>query len=167
MNVHRLFDLLYLMLPVYLANMAPPFARFWRGWNPPINERHLGSHKTVVGFGLGVVVAIVTAAIQYFLAWDHSLVDYRQWVLLGFGCGFGAMAADCIKSFFKRRRHLAPGSLWIPADQLDFVIGGLLALSMWFEFGWFDVVLILVVSFIGDIAVNQLAYRLGIRNTAW
>src|ERR1700687_2831286 len=40
-----LFPLMYLMLPAYLANMAPPFTRFWRGWNRPISRKWLGEHK--------------------------------------------------------------------------------------------------------------------------
>jgi CDP-2,3-bis-(O-geranylgeranyl)-sn-glycerol synthase len=29
----RLAQLFYLMLPVYFANMAPPFVKYWSGWN--------------------------------------------------------------------------------------------------------------------------------------
>ena len=32
---------------------------------------------------------------------------------------------------------------------------------------WLDIATILVISFVGDIAVNQLSYALGIRNTKW
>lgn len=167
MTIQRLVDLLYLMLPVYVANMAPPFVKFWHGWNPPISLHRLGSHKTVVGFGLGIAAAMIVTALQYFLAWERSLVDYSQWLPLGLSCGFGAMAGDSIKSFFKRRRRIAPGTRWVPVDQLDFVIGGLMALSIWYPFTWPDLVVIASVSFVGDIIVNQLAYRLGIRDTAW
>ena len=163
----RIAGLLYLMLPVYAANMAPPFIRFWRGWNPPIDRRRLGVHKTVLGFVVGVLAGTATAALQNALSWHGNLVDYSAWPALGPACGFGAMAGDSLKSFFKRRRGIAPGVRWIPADQLDFVVGGLLALSFWIRLPWPDVLLILAVSFVGDIAVNQLAFRLGIRTTAW
>ncbi|WP_027484935.1 hypothetical protein [Rhodanobacter sp. OR87] len=46
----RLLQLAYFMLLAYCTNMAPPFTRYWRGWNRPIHERLLGSHKTVLGF---------------------------------------------------------------------------------------------------------------------
>ncbi|KZC21077.1 MULTISPECIES: hypothetical protein [Rhodanobacter] len=46
----RLLQLAYFMLPAYCTNMAPPFTRYWRGWNRPIHERLLGSHKTVLGY---------------------------------------------------------------------------------------------------------------------
>jgi hypothetical protein len=37
----HLLQLLYFMLPAYLANMSPPFVRRWHGWNRPINVRLL------------------------------------------------------------------------------------------------------------------------------
>jgi len=52
-RVLHVLQLIYLMLPAYLANMAPPFTRFWPGWNRPISRRWLGDHKTVVGFAQG------------------------------------------------------------------------------------------------------------------
>ena len=47
-GVQHVLQLVYLMLPAYLANMVPPFARYWPGWNGPISRRWLGDHKTVV-----------------------------------------------------------------------------------------------------------------------
>ena len=97
----HLAQLLYLMLPVYLANMAPPFVRFWPGWNPPISVPLLGSHKTVVGFAAGVAVAVAAAFIQSRLRWYGSLLSPSHWLAAGFAAGFGAMAGDSLKSFFK------------------------------------------------------------------
>jgi len=55
----------------------------------------------------------------------------------------------------------------VPADQLDFVVGGLVALSPFVSLGVLDVAIIVTVSFLGDLAVNQVSFRLGIRDTAW
>ena len=77
------------------------------------------------------------------------------------------MVGDSLKSFFKRRLDIAPGARWIPADQLDFVVGGLIVLSFWTDLTWLDVFAVLGLSFIGDIAINQLAFRMGIRDTNW
>lgn len=163
----RIVELVYLMLPIYLGNMAPPFVRFWPGWNRPISRRWLGGHKTVIGFAFGVAVAAATASIQHALAWHGSLVDYGLWIPFGLSCGLGAMVGDSLKSFFKRRLDIAPGARWIPADQLDFVVGGLIVLSFWTDLTWLDVFAVLGLSFIGDIAINQLAFRMGIRDTNW
>jgi CDP-2,3-bis-(O-geranylgeranyl)-sn-glycerol synthase len=158
---------MYLLLPVYLANMAAPFAKYWHGWNRPISQRWLGEHKTVVGFALGVAVAVVTAFAQSRIRWHASLVDYDHWLALGLACGFGALGGDALKSFIKRRLGIAPGQQWIPADQLDFVLGGLLALSLFVALDWVDIILILVVSFVGDILINHVSFRIGIRDTRW
>ena len=163
----RIAQLLYLMAPAYLANMTPPFARFWPGWNRPISERSLGSHKTAVGAVGGVIVAVAVALLQSRLAWRGSLVDYDRWPLVGLVLGVGAMGGDIAKSYVKRRVGIAPGARWIPADQLDFVIGALVLIAPMARIGWLDVSLVLAISFVGDLAVNQVAFRLGVRDTAW
>ena len=163
----RIAQLMYFMLPVYLANMAPPFMRFWPWWNPPISRRWLGDHKTLLGFGLGIVVAVLTTFVQAQLDWAGSLVPYSEWPLLGIVFGIGAMGGDSAKSFVKRRIGIAPGARWIPVDQLDFVVGALLIVWPWASITWPDIAVILVLSFLGDIAVNHAAYWMGIRDTRW
>lgn len=163
----RAAQMLYLMIPAYCANMTPPFVRFWRGWNRPISERWLGSHKTVVGAVSGVVVAVVVAFIQSRIHWSGSVVSDERWPLIGLLLGVGAIGGDIVKSFVKRRRGVAPGGRWIPFDQLDFVIGALLLVAPLLDLSWRDVALVGTISFVADIAVNQMSYRLGIRETAW
>lgn len=163
----RLLELLYFMAPAYLANMAPPFARYWPGWNRPIHERLLGSHKTVVGATMGVAAGVLATAAQAAIDAPFGLVDYACWPLLGLGFGVGAMAGDCLKSLFKRRLGVAPGASWVPFDQLDFPIGALLLVGYWARLSWLDVLLILAVTFIGDLAVNRAAFRMGIKDSAW
>lgn len=164
----HLVRLVYLMAPAYVGNMAPPFVRFWRGWNPPISERWLGAHKTVLGALAGVIVALVVALIQSRVDWHGgSLVDYDRWPLIGALLGVGAIGGDAVKSFFKRRRGIPAGASWIPADQLDSVAGALILIQLAVRLSWSDVVLLLAFTFIGDIVVNHLSFRLGIRDTAW
>ena len=163
----RVAQLLYLMAPAYLANMTPPFTRFWRGWNRPVSERWLGSHKTVVGAVAGVIVAVMTAWLQASLGWRGGIVDYGRWPLVGLLLGVGAMAGDVAKSYFKRRLRIAPGARWIPADQLDFVIGALVLIAPLARLAWLDVAAIVAISFLGDVAVNHVAFWLGVRDTKW
>ncbi len=167
MTAGRLVELVYLMLPAYLANMAPPLVKYWRGWNRPISRRWLGDHKTVIGFALGVLVGVLATYVQSRIAWSRTLFTPSDWLAVGLAQGFGAMGGDALKSFFKRRRGIAPGQSWIPADQLDFPIGALLLLSYWIPLDWLDVVAILGMTFAGDVVVNHVAYRLGIRSTKW
>jgi len=48
-SVVHLLQLLYFMAPAYLANMAPPFVRYWKGWNrPPLVSRPLSTPRCIV-----------------------------------------------------------------------------------------------------------------------
>lgn len=163
----RLIQLVYFMLPAYAANMAPPFMRFWTGWNPPLSRRWLGSHKTTLGFGAGVLVAVVTAFIQARIGWSGAIAATLGWLDLGIRFGLGAMAGDAVKSFVKRRLGIEPGRPWIPFDQLDFALGALLLVGPSAGLGGPDIVVLLVVTFAGDLAVNRVGYALGVRETSW
>ena len=163
----RLLQLAYFMLPAYCANMAPPFIRYWRGWNRPVHERLLGSHKTVLGVLAGVATGVLVAGMQSRIHAPWSLVDYRHWLLLGLGQGGGAMLGDALKSLVKRMLHIRAGTRWIPFDQLDFVVGALALTGACAGLGAMDVVAIAAMSFAGDIAVNRLSYRLGIKDSPW
>lgn len=165
--IAHLLQLAYLMLPAYAANMAPPFVRFWKGWNRPIHTSALGNHKTVVGFAFGVVAGVLVTAVQAAIQAPSAWLDYSQWPWLGLGFGVGAMTGDSLKSYFKRRRNIAPGRPWIPFDQLDFVVGALLVIAPFAELGLGDVILICAMSFVGDVVVNRIAYRLGIKASPW
>lgn len=163
----RLLQLAYFMLPAYCANMAPPFIRYWRGWNRPVHERLLGSHKTVLGVLAGVATGVLVAGMQSRIHAPWSLVDYRHWLLLGLGLGGGAMLGDVLKSLIKRMLHIRPGTRWIPFDQLDFVAGALALTGACAGLGATDVAAIAAMTFVGDMAVNQLSYRLGIKDSPW
>lgn len=163
----RLLQLLYFIAPAYVANMAPPFVRYWKGWNRPIHTRSLGAHKTVVGYVLGVLAATATTAAQAAIDTPIALVNYAHWPWLGLGFGVGAMTGDSLKSYFKRRRGVPPGARWVPFDQLDFVLGALLLVGPFAGLGWLDVLAILLGTLFGDMAVNRAAFRLGIKATPW
>jgi CDP-2,3-bis-(O-geranylgeranyl)-sn-glycerol synthase len=125
LTMPRSVQLAYLMLPAYLANMAPPFTRYWPGWNRPISRKWLGDHKTVVGFGAGLTVAMAATFVQSKLNWHGGLLPYAEWPRLGLAFGVGAMGGDSLKSFVKRLKGIPPGRPWIPMDQLDFVVGSI------------------------------------------
>lgn len=155
------------MLPAYCANMAAPFAKFWPGWNRPISRRSLGDHKTVVGFSLGVLAGILTSYLQSRIPWSPAGFDPSKWLPLGCAQGLGAMAGDAAKSLVKRRIGIAPGQSWIPADQLDFILGALLLSLPWLRLRLREVALLLAFTFVAHIVVNHIAFRLGIRDTKW
>ena len=161
----RIAQLLYFMAPAYVGDMAPPFVKYWRGWNRPICERWLGSHKTVAGFALGVMAAVLVTFVQFRIGWRGGLTTYDDWLLLGLRFGIGAMAGDSAKSFFKRRIGIPPGHPWIPADQLDYVVGALALVWTRARLSALDVLLIAALSFAGHFLVTRVGYRLGVRDT--
>src|SRR5258708_21044687 len=128
-----LISTLAIYLPAMMANMAPIVAAKWNllsRLNRAIDfglylhgERILGSHKTWRGLCIAIIAGAVTGAVQAIITHQEILFEF----FIGAMMGFGAIIGDALKSFFKRRFHVAPGSLWIPFDQIDFVIGATIA----------------------------------------
>ena len=171
---------LYFMLPAYFANMAPVlFKNHFKFLAKPLDfnrkikgERILGSHKTLRGLVAGIVFGIITAFIQYLLYRvpyfaGISLIDYSNWFWIGLLIGAGAVIGDSVKSFFKRRANVKPGGKWIPFDQLDFVVGALLFVSIVYVPSIGVIIAALIISFLLHITANHIGYYLGIRKVRW
>src|SRR3989338_5895460 len=128
----------YFILPAYFANMAPvivkkiDFLKIPIDFNKTMNNKPIfGKKKTFRGLVFGVLFAIVIAYLQFLLYKKNifvgiSIVDYSNWLLIGFLMGFGAIFGDLIESFVKRRLEYEPGKPFVPFDQTDFVIGALI-----------------------------------------
>lgn len=114
-------------MPAMVANMAPVIAAKWNvfSWlNRPINTRIFGSHKTIRGVVVACGAGAITGAAQSMVL-QSSIVSG---LYVGGIVGLGAITGDVIKSFFKRRLHIASGKSWIPFDQIDFVLGATVVL---------------------------------------
>jgi len=168
---------LYFMLPAYFANMAPVIVRNWiKSFNTAIDfgkkwkgKPIFGKNKTWRGLIFGVIFGIIVAYAQYLINSPWNLVDYSDWFLIGGLMGFGAILGDMIESFIKRRIGIKSGQPFIPWDQIDFIIGGLL-------FSFFlipkellltTIITIIIISPFLHMAVNHFAYYLKIRNEKW
>ncbi len=168
------------MLPAYFANMAPVLVKNYfkplavsLDFNKKFKGRRiLGSHKTLRGLIAGVIIGIIIAFIQYqllkipFFA-SISLIDYNEWASIGVLMGAGALIGDLVKSFFKRRANIKPGGRWIPFDQLDYVVGALLFISVLDVPSIEVIITALILSFLLHIIVNHIGYYLGIRKVKW
>lgn len=154
--------------------MAPVFAKHWNlPFGNAISDKYFGSNKTYRGFIYGIIAAMITVFIQFWLIdipyfKTLSILDYsKNPLLLGLTMGFGALFGDLVKSFFKRRMGRPPGSPFVPFDQVDFIIGGLIFL-------WFlqpiseDIVLfLLIVTPFLHFLTNVLGYILRIKDRWW
>jgi CDP-2,3-bis-(O-geranylgeranyl)-sn-glycerol synthase len=172
---------IYFMVPAYFANMAPIIAKGWfRGLAIPIdfganlnNKPLFGKNKTFRGLIFGILFAVVMSFGQRILYVSSSFFrgisffDYTNWLAVGFLMGFGAILGDLVESFFKRRIGIKPGSRFVPWDQLDFVLGALILVSIVFKPSLPTIVTILLISFVLHMLVNHAAYYLKIRKEKW
>lgn len=165
--------LAYLFAPAFVANATPIIVAkipFLSDWSAPIDERHFGSHKTWRGLVLGVLAAILTAAVQHALRSTEPFMVltmlHETWgrsLLIGFLLGAGALVGDLAKSFAKRALHRPPGSPWIPWDALDYMIGALLCLwPVYFPHPLGALFLLVLGPALSRIA-NALSYMIGIK----
>ena len=165
---------LYFALPIYVSNMSPVFVRRINLLNYPINERLFGSHKTYRGFVSGVLASIVFFYIQFYLYRFNaiksiSLINYNEInvLLIGFLAGFGVIAGDLIKSYFKRRKNIRPGKSWIPYDQLDFLAGALILLYPFIKLSLNSIFILFVLTPFLHVGANHVAFYIKLRKEKW
>lgn len=160
-----IFALLFFW-PAGAANSSPIFAakiKALEKLGKPIDggkmfrgKRIFGDHKTIRGFIIGPLVGALAAAelVLIYNYWgyfrDISPIDYSkiETILLGAVMGFGALAGDSIKSFFKRQVGVPSGKSWFPFDQIDYIIGGLLASLYYTKLESSDYIVITIVWFV-------------------
>ena len=176
-----IFQLIYLMLPAYVANMTPVLAKNkFKPLDYPIDggktfmgKPLLGTHKTMRGILLGIICAIAVFYIQQILfryeAFQSlSLIDYNLvGPLLGFCLGFGSLVGDAVGSFIKRRINIKPGSRLIVLDQLDFAVGALYFMAFIYHPGWETMGYILAITFVLHIVVHRIGYYMKINKKKW
>lgn len=162
----ELFFVLWFFGPAGLANIAAFFSGkipLIKKLNYPIDfrltlrkKRILGNHKTIRGFIVAILFAIFGIWVQIFL-YEHirllreilpinySAIDP---VTFGFLSGFGALAGDAVKSFFKRQFGYVPGQSWFPFDQIDYIIGGMIFTWLYIPLTFFQYILLFIVWFL-------------------
>ena len=166
---------LWLILPAGFANMSPVLAeKLFPQWNLPVdlhrtwkNKKILGSHKTYRGLLSGLITGYLVFFMQqkaYALSpylRTLSLIDYSALsTVFGAWLGLTALLGDLTKSFFKRRLAITPGRPWIPFDEIDWVAGGLIGLSVLFVPDWRLIWCCLVVGVGFHFLIRRLAYLL-------
>ena len=166
-------QLVWLMLPAGIANIGASISRYIPLLNYPVDfgkswrgKRIFGAHKTWRGVVFGTLLGISTFLLQRYLyqfafAKDLSLINYDQqtWTF-GLLLGSGAIWGDIVKSFFKRRINRVPGESWLPFDQIDYTVGGLIAISFIYFPGWLMSFSIVLFGFLLHIVFNLLGHIL-------
>ncbi len=168
MDFNLLWKSLYFFLPGFAANMAPVLFR-WIPWGKkPLSEHWMGSNKTwrglIAGIVLGTLVFWLQQVAYQFGFRNLAIIDYLDFSLwLGFWMSFGALAGDAVKSYYKRREGISPGKPWLPWDQLDFVIGGIIGACIVYVPSAEVVLLIVLAGPLLHLIVNYAGYLLGLK----
>lgn len=162
--------------------MAPVILKWVPILNYPLDhgklfngERLFGEHKTYRGLVFGTLTGILIVFLQhkYFIYFeDIELMSYGDFsnskiILIGICFGAGALIGDLIKSFFKRRMKIKDGHSWFPFDQLDLLIGALVALSPIYFLPIPNLITLLLVTPILHFVTNIFAYLIGLKKVWW
>lgn len=157
-------------LPAGVANLVPPLANkvpLLREWKTPLDfkqtykgQRILGDNKTWRGLVSGTLGAMITSLlVGYFI----DLGSTADELFVGFLLGSGALCGDAIESLAKRRVGIKPGDSWLPFDQLDYVIGGLVLVSFAVLLPISAIVYIVLTYFLLHLLVSYVGYLLGLK----
>jgi CDP-2,3-bis-(O-geranylgeranyl)-sn-glycerol synthase len=162
-----------LYAPAMVANMAPVLASKYNilMWlNKAIDlgitlrgKRLLGDNKTLRGFIVGVLSA---ASVGWLVSLFTRMSPYDSFahaITFGAATGLGALVGDSVESFCKRRLNIKPGELWIPFDQIDFVIGATLVAIFFVPISFS--IFIFAIIFIGLLSyvVSKIGFALHIK----
>ncbi len=171
-----IFQSLFIFFPAAVANMMPVFVKNVRFLRKPVDfglkikgKPIFGENKTWRGLFFGIVGAIAAIYLEYYLVSPENLgitinFDQDELPIVGALLGLGALGGDLIKSFFKRRKNIPPGTSWWGFDQLDWILGA--EIVFYFISGTFNVRFFLfsVVLFgILHLLVNYLGYALKLK----
>jgi len=160
--------LLYIV-PLYIANATPilihgkmPLDLNKKLFGKPI----FGKGKTIIGTISGIIAGTLAGALIAIL-FPYSLLLIPNYLELSFALAFGAILGDLAKSFFKRRFGIKSGEKWELADQLDFIVGGIIisAIIRIPEPGL--VLVLLVATFFIHKGSNWVAHKLKLKKVPW
>lgn len=163
-------QIIWIFLPSAFANMAPVIFRKCNFLNIPISKKLCGDHKTYRGFFFGVLLSIIVAFLQSkmsALTKHIEMLDYQSINIVIFGLlmGIGALLADLLKSFLKRKFKIRPGKSLPILDQIDWVIGSIIVLNLYInlkiDFILYSIIILGTLHFF----TNIISYRLKIRKT--
>ncbi len=159
----EVFTLFLIYLPAFLANATPVVISrisVLRKWDAPMHEPTFGAHKTWRGFVCGFAVAGMVGGILALL--NVSLyISLLRGFGIGFTLGIGALGGDLVKSFFKRRIGLKPGTLFQPWDGIDYILGAILILSPMYLPTPGGIAFLLLLAPVLSITCNTISWLLG------
>jgi CDP-2,3-bis-(O-geranylgeranyl)-sn-glycerol synthase len=173
----------WFFLPAGVSNIAAFMSGkypFLRRFSHPVDfgikvrgKRILGDHKTIRGFVFGIIAAIIIVYLQIYLYNKFSFIsslipiNYNSVnpLVFGFLSGFGALFGDSVKSFFKRQMGVAPGRSWLPFDQIDYILGGILFTSFYIQLTFDQYIALFLVWFLLHPLTTLIGYILRLKES--
>jgi len=155
---------LYIIIPTYCTNGAPVLF----GGGRPIDlgrklgdgERVLGDHKTIRGFASGLIAGTLVGVFG-------SYVLSRNMLTIAIPASLGALLGDMAGALLKRRLKIKPGEPLPLVDQLDFVVGAVLCVSLFSQISITVLLILLLVTLPIHFLTNVGAYALGLKEHYW
>jgi CDP-2,3-bis-(O-geranylgeranyl)-sn-glycerol synthase len=126
----------------------------------PDGERIFGDHKTIRGLLSGLAVGVTVGIFE-------SLLSRTCMIRMAALASVGALLGDLGGAFIKSRMKIAPGQPLPGVDQLDFVIGAVLAISVIYTPTLGTLLILFCVTPPIHFLTNVCAYRLGLKANYW
>ena len=153
-----------MIVPAYCSNAAPVI---FGGGTPvdfgrtlPDGGRVFGSHKTFRGLISGICVGLIIGLVGSYLFATNLLT-------ISLAASTGALIGDLVGAFLKRRLKIEPGGALPIVDQLDFVLGAILLVSVVQPVSLTVVLIMLLVTPPIHFLTNVGAYMLGLKSNYW
>lgn len=147
-----------LIFPAYVANSMPVLFKGSRpidfGKNFVDGRRIFGDGKTFEGFISGLFSGSLLGAV----------VGYP---LHAFLLSLGALIGDLVGAFIKRRMGMPRGHPAPILDQLDFILGALVLVSIIYPVSLEQVIFLVLVTPPIHLFANFLAYQLKLKSHPW
>lgn len=167
----------WIIIPAYAANGFAPMAKGKKRVDSGKKfkgEELLGAGKTWEGLLLAVATGTFFGFIEIMsrpylqpIALENGFTLPILTIPAVFFVGLGAMLSDMVASFFKRRAGFKRGKSVPLLDQLDFLAGGFIAASFFFEVPIEAVVVIFIITPAVHYIANLIGYELGYKEVPW
>ncbi|MEM4663209.1 MAG: CDP-2,3-bis-(O-geranylgeranyl)-sn-glycerol synthase [Candidatus Diapherotrites archaeon] len=154
-------------IPTYISNGC---ALIFGGGTPlDFNKKFFGKPifgkgKTIRGTFAGIFFGIIAVVLMSFFMPSWFVSNY---IIFGIFLVLGAVFGDIAASFFKRRLGLESGAPLLFVDQLDFVIGSIVATCFIRVPTIVEITLIICITFIMHKITNYIAYKTKLKKVAW
>ncbi len=172
----NLLQIFVIFFPAFIANAVPVVAKnipYIQQFSRPIHARLLWANKTVRGLITGVLGGMIAGLLLYIGRWflvtllpaySEYYNLYSSWsvsVFLWWWLGLGALVGDMIKSFFKRRLGIKPGTMFQPWDGIDYMVGAIAFMLPFYFASIGGSLFLLIIWPILSLITNTIAYHIG------